>query len=111
MLVSLFGSGIAGLLSYSKAGDRVQKLRRLERLLEIAKAARTAVSVQALDALQEDIDTIQAEMIQQVEVSALDEAALLAYTVSAERAQFAISDRRTALAGLQPRPFAAVASL
>jgi hypothetical protein len=111
MLVSLFGSGIAGLLSYSKADDRVQKLHRLERLLEIAKAARTAESIQALDALQEDIDQIQAEMIQQVEISALDETALLAYTVSTERAQFAISDRRTALAGLPARPFAAVASL
>ncbi len=42
MLVSLFGSGFAGLLSYSKADDRVRKLRTLERLLEIAQAARTA---------------------------------------------------------------------
>jgi hypothetical protein len=31
--------------------------------------------------------------------------------VSTERAQFAISDRRTLLAGLPARPFAAVASL
>jgi TRAP-type uncharacterized transport system substrate-binding protein len=111
MLVSLFGSGLAGLLSYSKADERVQKLHRLERLLEIAKTARKAESVQELDSLQDDIDAIQAEMIRQVEVSALDETALLAYTVSTERAQFAISDRRTLLAGLLGRPLAAVASL
>ena len=111
MLVSLFGSGLAGLLSYSKADERVQKLHRLERLLEIAKAARKAETFSDLDALQDEIDTIQAEMIQQVEVSALDETALLAYTMSTERAQFAISDRRTLLAVMPTRPFAAVASL
>jgi TRAP-type uncharacterized transport system substrate-binding protein len=111
MLVSLFGSGLAGLLSYNKADDRVEKLRRLERLLEIAKAARKAESVAALDALQDEIDTIQGEMIQQVEVGALDETALLAYTMSTERAQSAISERRTLLPDLPGRPFAAVASL
>ena len=62
--MSMVGSGFAGLLSYSKADDRVRKLHTLERLLEIAKAARTAELVQALDDLQAEIDTIQAGMIQ-----------------------------------------------
>ena len=111
MLVSLFGSGFAGLLSYNKADDRVEKLRRLERLLEIAKAARAAESNQALDTLQDEIDAIQAGVIQQVEFNALDETAVLAYTMSIERAQSALSERRNLLAGMPARPFAAVASL
>ena len=111
MLFSLCGSGFAGLLSYSKADDRIRRLRTLERLLEIATAARSADSIQALDDFQGEIDTLQADMIRQVEASTLDETAMMAYAMSSERAVLAISERRTTLAGLPPRPLVAVASL
>jgi hypothetical protein len=111
MVVSLLGSGFAGLLSYNKAGDRVLKMRTLEKLLELAKAARTADTIQALEELQGEIDTIQAAMIREIETGALDGPAMMAHTMSIERALAAISDRRTTLAGLPPRPLAAVASL
>ena len=111
MAMSVVGSGFAGLLSYSKADDRVRKLHALEKLLEIAKSARVADSVKALDDLQAEIDDIQASMIHEVEASTLDETAMMAYAMSIERAQLAVSDRRTALAGLPPPPLAAVASL
>ncbi len=111
MAMSVLGSGFAGLLSYSKADDRVRKLHTLERLLEIAKAARSADSIKALDDLQAEIDTIQGDMIREVEAGTLDETAMMAYAMSIERAQLAISDRRPAVQGLPPRPLAAVASL
>ena len=84
-------------MSYSKADDRVRKLRTLEKLLEIAKSARSADTVKALDDLQAEIDDIQADMIREVEASTLDETAMMAYAMSIERAQLAISDRRDAL--------------
>jgi TRAP-type uncharacterized transport system substrate-binding protein len=111
MAVSFLGSGFVGLLSYNKADDRVRRLHSLERLLEIAKGARTADSVQALDELQSEIDAIQGEMIQEVEANTLDDTAIMAYALSIERAQRAISDRRTALTGQPSRALAAVASL
>ena len=111
MAMSVLGSGFAGLLSYSKADDRVRKLRTLEKLLEISKSARSADSIKALDDLQAEIDDIQSDMIREVEASTLDETAMMAYAMSIERAQLTISDRRTALAGLPQRPLAAVASL
>ncbi len=111
MAMSVLGSGFAGLLSYSKADDRVRKLRTLEKLLEIAKSARSADTVKALDDLQAEVDDIQADMIREVEASTLDETAMMAYAMSIERAQLTISDRRTALAGPPSRPLAAVASL
>ena len=80
-------------------------------LLEIAKGARTAETTQALDELQNEIDAIQDEMIQEVEASTLDNAAITAYSLSIDRAQAAISDRRTTLTGQPPRPLATVASL
>ena len=111
MAMSVLGSGFAGLLSYSKADDRVRKLHTLERLLEIAKAARSADSIKALDDLQAEIDTIQGDMIHEVEAGTLDETAMMAYAMSVERAQLTISDRRPAVQDLPPRPLAAVASL
>jgi TRAP-type uncharacterized transport system substrate-binding protein len=111
MAMSVLGSGFAGLLSYSKADDRVRKLHTLERLLEIAKAARSADSIKALDDLHTEIDTIQGDMIRDVEAGTLDETAMMAYAMSIERAQLTISDRRPAVQDLPPRPFAAVASL
>lgn len=111
MAMSVLGSGFAGLLSYSKADDRVRKLHTLERLLEIAKAARSAESIKALDDLQAEIDAIQSDMIHEVEAGTLDETAMMAYAMSVERAQLTISDRRPTVQDLPPRPLAAVASL
>lgn len=111
MAMSLLGSAFAGILSYGKADDRVRKLRTLEKLLEIAKSARTADSPQALDQLQGEIDDIQAGMIRDVEASSIDETAMVAYAMSVERAQMAISDRRRSVSDQPARPLAAVASL
>jgi len=107
-------AGKAG--SSAQDRDALDAHRRLqlglgERLLEIAKSARNAESIQNLDELQSEIDTIQGEMIQEVEASTLDDTAIMAYALSIERAQLAISDRRTALTGQPPRSLAAVASL
>ena len=50
-------------------------------------------------------------MIQAVEASTLDDTAIMAYSLSIDRAQTAISDRRAALTGQPTRQLAAVASL
>jgi TRAP-type uncharacterized transport system substrate-binding protein len=110
MAMSVLGSGFAGLLSYSKADDRVRRLRTLERLLEIAKAARGAESAKALDDLQAEIDTIQGDMIREVETGGFDETATMAYAMSIERAQRSISDRLHLMQSEPPQPLAAVAS-
>lgn len=111
MVFSFLGSAIAGLMSYSKADDRVQRLRALERLLDITKAARTAANTAVLDELQAEIDGIHGRMIEEVEANSLDETAMMAYSLSLDQARSAIADRRAALQG-QPRPpLAAVASL
>ncbi len=111
MLMSFFGSGIAGVMSYTKADDRVRRLRTLERLLELTRTARTAESIQAVDELQAEADNILGEMIQEVEAKSLGDSALTAFQVSLDQAQTAISDRRAALLGLPMRPRPAVAAL
>lgn len=110
MLLSFFGSALASIASYSKSDDRIRRVHSLERLLEITKAARAAGSLQAIDELQAETDTIQGDMIREVETGDLDQTAMMAFSVSFEQAQFALADRRAALQG-QPRPpLSAVAS-
>jgi TRAP-type uncharacterized transport system substrate-binding protein len=111
MLMSFFGSGIAGVLSYTKADDRVRRLKFLEQLLELTRAARTAESIQAIDELQTQADDILGAMIHEVEAKTIDDSALTAFQVSMDQAQTAISDRRATLLGLPMRPRPAVAAL
>jgi TRAP-type uncharacterized transport system substrate-binding protein len=111
MIVSFFGSALAGLMSYTKSDDRLQRMKALERLVEVIAAARTAESIQALDELQSEADKIHGDMVREVEDNSLDETALMAYQVSLEQTRAAISDRRATLLSNPPRPRAAVASV
>ncbi len=109
MVVSLFGSALAGLMSYSKTGDRERRLSALERLLAITKAARSAATLSAIDELQDGLDAILSDMIHEVEAKALDETAMMAFSMSFEQARLAISDRRMILLSEPPRLQAAAA--
>ena len=110
MIVSFFGSGLAGLMSYSKSDDRMRRMKALERLLDIIQSARGAETIQVLDELQGEMDKVHGEMVREVENNALDETALAAFQVSFEQTRAAIFDRRAVLTSNPPRPRAAVAS-
>jgi len=97
MLFSGLGSGAAWLASYSRADDRIRKLRSLEILLDLAKAARAAETSDALDALSDEIDDILRRTMQQVERNELDAAALFAFSVVLNQARAEISERRAQL--------------
>ena len=51
LLLSVAGSGLAGLLSFSKAGDRAQRLEVLDRLIALIPEAHAAKSCEELDRL------------------------------------------------------------
>jgi hypothetical protein len=91
------GSGAAWLASYSRADDRIRKLRSLEILLDMAKAGRAAETSDALDALSDEIDDILRRTMQQVERNELDAAALFAFSVVLNQARAEISERRAQL--------------
>ena len=110
MIVSFFGSALAGLASYTKSDDRMRRMKALDKLVELIQSARTAESIQALDELQAQADSIHGAMVREVENNALDETALMAYQVSLEQTRAAIADRRMVLLSNPPRPRAAVAS-
>jgi TRAP transporter TAXI family solute receptor len=102
MLMSGLGSGAAWLASYARADDRVKRLKVLERLLDIVKAARAAETVDELIKLREEADSVLSRTIRQVESNKLDESALMAFSLALDQAQLAISDRRATLTGGPP---------
>ncbi len=102
MLMSGLGSGAAWLASYARADDRVKRLKVLERLLDIVKAARAAETVDELVKLREEADSVLSRTIRQVEGNKLDESALMAFSLALDQAQLAISDRRATLTGGPP---------
>ena len=110
MIVSFFGSALAGLMSYNKSGDRLRRMKSLDQLVDVISAARKAETIQALDDLQNEADKIHGDMVREVENNNLDETALMAFQVSFEQARAAIADRRAVLTINPPRPRAAVAS-
>jgi TRAP-type uncharacterized transport system substrate-binding protein len=99
MLLSFSGSAIAGVVGFAKVDDRVRRLKALERLLALTKSARHCETIEALDELQSEADKILGEMIREVESDSLDESALMAFSVSLDQAQLAISERRGTLLG------------
>jgi TRAP-type uncharacterized transport system substrate-binding protein len=97
MLMSFAGSAAAWLMSYAKADDRVRRMRVIEHLLDIVKAARNAQTVAELDKLREDVDVILVRTLHQVERNDIEESALMAFSLALDQAQLAINDRRAVL--------------
>jgi len=99
MLMSFVGSAAAWLMSYARADDRVRRMRVIEHLLEVVKAARNAKSIADLDKLRADVDAILVRTLHQVERNDLEESALMAFSLALDQAQLAINDRRAVLMG------------
>ena len=97
MVFSGFGSGAAWLASYSRADDRIRKLRALETLLDIAATSRSAETHEQLDKLRRDVDDLVRRTMHQVERNDLDESAMVAFSIALNQAQSAISERRAIL--------------
>lgn len=103
MIVPLFGSGLAGLASYMKAGERTQHLRLLNKLLDIGKRARQTDSVDALDHLQIEADELVVETVRRAERNTLGESQL-PFVLSIEQARSALAERRAILTSRRPKP-------
>jgi TRAP-type uncharacterized transport system substrate-binding protein len=97
MVFSGFGSGAAWLASYSRADDRIRKLRALETLLDIGATSRSAETHEQLDKLRRDVDELVRRTMHQVERNDLDESAMVAFSIALNQAQSAISERRAIL--------------
>lgn len=101
MLLSFLGSSAAWLLSYAKADARERNMKALDQLVALMTSARTAGSMEELDAIRDKADAILKRILHQVEANEIDEGGLAAFSLALEQAQRAISDRQTVLLGLR----------
>ena len=99
MIVPLFGSGVAGIASYMKAGERTHHLRLLNKVLDVAGRAHRVETMQALDKLQTELDDFVIQTVHRAERSALGDSPHLSFVLAIEQARFAIADRRAILIG------------
>jgi TRAP transporter TAXI family solute receptor len=106
MVFSGFGSGAAWLASYSRADDRIRKLKGLDMLLDVAAGARVAETHEQLDKLRRNIDELVRRTMHQVERNDLDGSAMVAFSIALNQAQGAVSEQRALLTmrGVVPKP-------
>jgi ABC-type nitrate/sulfonate/bicarbonate transport system substrate-binding protein len=105
LLLSVAGSSLAGLMSFSKAGERAERVSMLERLVALIAEARAAKSCEELDRLNAEADEILKTTLQQAEKDRLDPSALGAFTLALDQARRAISERRGILGPVDERRF------
>jgi hypothetical protein len=104
MLLSGLGSGAAWIGSRFRADGRIRKLKPLETVLDTTKSARAAETIEALNALGDEMYDILRRTMYQVESNELDVAVLSPLSVALNQAQAVIDERR---AQLKARPPAA----
>ncbi len=97
MLLSVVGSGLAGLLSSASVKRRARTLGLLDRLLGIVRLARAAGTAAELDALEHETDDILGVALGKAGRGGLDDAGVSAFSLGLEQARHAIADRRRSL--------------
>jgi TRAP-type uncharacterized transport system substrate-binding protein len=94
MLVSFAGSGIAGIVSFSKAGEREDRVEVIDHLVDLIAKARVATSGEELDRLTADVDEIMKTTLHQIEKGEVEDSQLSAFTLALDQARRAIAERR-----------------
>ena len=97
LIFPIFGSAIAAVAGYFRKGGRTQRLRLLQRLLDLVRRAHDAPSLEALDKLQADLDNLVVSIIHHNEQEEADQALQGSFTLALDQARFAIAARRAIL--------------
>jgi len=100
MLLSVMGSVVAWFGGYLRKDERVTNSGLRERLLEMLSAARTSDSLEELDAMQAEADTIMRETLHCFEDGAIEEGSLTAFSIALEQFHNAVADRKMFLINL-----------
>ena len=97
LLLSLLGSGSAALRHYIKRDERRLNTSHREKLLATISEVRKIDSIEQLDVLQSEADSILRETLNCYDDGAIDAADLSAYALVLEQFHHAVVDRRAAL--------------
>jgi TRAP transporter TAXI family solute receptor len=97
LLLSVLGSGSAGLRHYIKRDERRLNTLHREKLLAAISLVRKIDSIEELDTLQCEADDILRETLDCYDDGAIEQGDLAAYSLVLEQFHHAVVDRRTAL--------------
>jgi TRAP transporter TAXI family solute receptor len=98
MALSATGSLGAWFAGYMKRDERSNNSHLRERLLDMTAAARSSESMEELDQLQSEADSILRDTLHCFEDGAIQEGALTAFNIALEQFHRAVSDRKLLLA-------------
>jgi TRAP transporter TAXI family solute receptor len=110
MAMSAMGSVGAWFAGYVRKDERSNNSHLRERLLEMIAGARKSGSVEELDSLQAEADTILRDTLRCFEDGAIEEGALTAFNIALLQFHHAVADRRALLMSL-PQNLRAAAQL
>lgn len=94
MVLSLFGSAIAAMLSRWSARGRARSEALIARLVEILRLARASDHVETLEELETELDALLAEALEASAGQAFDATRMGAFTLALDQARRAIASRR-----------------
>ena len=97
MLLSATGSAGAWFAGYLKKDERNNNSSLRERLLDMLAAARRSDSIEELDTMQAEADTILRDTLISFEHGAVEEGALTAFNIALEQFHNAVADRKALL--------------
>jgi TRAP-type uncharacterized transport system substrate-binding protein len=97
LIFPIFGSAIAGVASYLHNDSRTNRLRLLQRVLDLVRKAHAAQSLEAIEQIQIDADNLVIAIIHQCEHEELDETVRMSFSFALDQLRFTIAARRTAI--------------
>ena len=100
MALSAMGSAGAWFAGYLKKDERENNTSLRERLLDMIPAARRSDSIEELDRMQEEADTILRDTLLCFDHGAIQDGALTAFNIALEQFHNAIADRKALLVSM-----------
>jgi TRAP transporter TAXI family solute receptor len=100
MALSALGSAGAWFAGYLKKDERENNTSLRERLLDMIPAARRSDSVEELDRMQDEADTILRDTLLCFDHGAIQDGALTAFNIALEQFHNAIADRKALLVNM-----------
>jgi hypothetical protein len=97
LIFPVFGSALAGMANYLRRDKRTQRLRFLQRVLDLVRKAHAAQNLEALEQLQVEADNLVIAIVHQGEREEFDETVRMSFAFALDQLRFTIAARRTAI--------------
>jgi len=102
MAISALGSVGAWFASYLRKDERISNTTLRGRLLDMLAVARHSTSIEELDQMQDEADTILRDTLDSFERGGIEEGSLTAFHIALEQFHSAVADRKTLLMSMPP---------